>query len=187
MVTMESFLSSRAFHREIEQQILSKLGKVTAVALSVYLVLKVEDLVNYNLGSYLTNFNLEGILYWAEILIGVIIPIALLVIPKIRGSKRGLYYSALLTVIGFVLNRMNVSITSLERYDGVSYFPSWMEISVTLMIVAIGFAAFAWAAKNLSVFPKEENKTIHGEGYEVAIIDNPLEKVPVFAEMQTKH
>ena len=88
-------------------------------------------------------------------ILGVVVPIALLVVPKIRASKRGLYYSALLTAVGFVLNRMNVSITSLERYYGETYFPSWMEIAVTLMIVAVGFGAFAWPRKTLPSFRKK--------------------------------
>lgn len=177
MVTIESFFSSRAFHREIEMPILSKLGKVTAVALSIYLVLKVEDILNYNLAPYLVTFNLEGILYWTEIIAGVLLPIVLLVIPKVRESKRGLFYSAVLVMTGFVLNRMNVSITSLERHYGVNYFPSWMEVSVTLMIVAIGFGAFAWAAKNLAVFPEEAvaKAPVHAESYEVVVVEDEVQ------------
>jgi Ni/Fe-hydrogenase subunit HybB-like protein len=177
MVTIESFFSSRAFHREIEMPVLSKLGKVTAVALSIYLVLKIEDAINYNLGSYLVTFNLEGILYWAEIIAGVLVPITLLLIPKVRESKRGLFYSAVLVMTGFVLNRMNVSITSLERHYGVSYFPSWMEVAVTLMIVAIGFGGFAWAAKNLAVFPKEvvAKEPVRAEGYEVVLVGDEVQ------------
>lgn len=176
MVTIESFFSSRAFHREIEVPILSKLGKVTAVALAIYLVLKIEDILNYNLGSYLVTFNLEGTLYWTEIIVGVLVPIALLVNPRVRESKRGLFYSAVLVVTGFVLNRMNVSITSLEQHYGVGYFPSWMEIAVTFMIVAVGFGAFAWAAKNLAVFPKEAaaREPAHAESYEVVVIEDEI-------------
>ncbi len=174
MVIMESFFSSRAFHRELELPILSKLGKVTAVALAVYLVLRIEDMVNYHLFSYLLVFNTEGILFWAEMIIGVFAPIVLLMIPRIRASKRGLYYSALLAVIGFVLNRMNVSVTSLERHYGVGYFPSWMEVAVTMMIVAVGFGAFAYAAKNLAVFPKEAEaaEPAHAESYEVVVMED---------------
>jgi Ni/Fe-hydrogenase subunit HybB-like protein len=179
MVTIESFLSSRAFHREIELPVLSRLGKVSAVALAVYFVLKVEDVINYNLTHYLFVFNLEGVLYWTEVIVGVLVPIILLTNSKVRTSKRGLFYSALLIVVGFVLNRMDVSITALERNYGVNYFPSWMEISITLMIVAIGFGGFAWAAKNLSVFPME--KHTHSESYEVVVVDEvgELETVPV--------
>ncbi len=177
MVTIESFISSRAFHREIEMPILSKLGKVTAVALAVYLVLKVEDVLSYHLVPYLFTFNLEGILYWVEILAGVMLPMVLLLIPKVRENKRGLFYIAVLVVSGFVLNRMDVSITSIERHYsqfGVSYFPSWMEISVTLMIVAVGFGGFAWAVKNLSVFPKEAHAAVpvRAESYEVVVVED---------------
>ena len=177
MVTIESFISSRAFHREIKMPILSKLGKVSAVALAIYLVLKIEDILNYHLAPYLSTFNLEGVLYWVEILGGVVLPMVLLVIPKVRESKRGLFYTALLIVSGFVLNRMDVSITSIERYYsqfGVNYFPSWMEISVTLMIVAVGFGTFAWAAKNLAVFPKEVHAEApaHAESYEVVVLED---------------
>jgi Ni/Fe-hydrogenase subunit HybB-like protein len=113
----------------------------------------------------------------------------MLVIPKIRNNKRGLYYSALFAVIGFVLNRMNVSVTSLERHYGVAYFPSWMEVSVTLMVVALGFGAFAWAAKNLAVFPEAvaAKEPVRPESYEVVLIedDAQLKGEPSFG-MQAK-
>ena len=48
--------------------------------------------------------------------------------------------------------RLNVSITGIEAGTGVRYFPSWMEVSVTMMIVAIGFAVFGLAAKHLPIF-----------------------------------
>ena len=155
MVTIESFLSSRAFGREIEMPILAKLAKVTGVALLVYLVLKIQDILGYKLVPYLFTFNTEGILYWVEILVGIIAPIALILYPRVRNSTRGQFVAALLVVLGFILNRMNVSITAIERYSGTSYFPSWMEISVTLMVVAIGFAAFRLAVKYLAVFPEK--------------------------------
>jgi len=174
MVIVESFLSSRAFGRELELPILSKLGKVTVVALAVYLVLKVEDVLNYNLFPYLFTFNLESSLYWTEILLGVVAPILLLLNGKIRSSKRGLFYSAVLVVTGFVLNRMDVSITALERHYGVSYFPSLGEISVTMMIVAVGFGAFALAVKNLAVFPETEHVVAPAtaESYEIVIVED---------------
>ncbi len=177
MVIIESFLSYRAYHREIEMHILSRLGKVNAVALAVYLVLRVEDMINYHLGAYLLTFNLEGLLYWAEIIVGVITPIIMLAIPKIRASKQGLFYSAVFVVSGFVLNRMDVSITSLVRHYGVNYFPSWMEISITVMIVALGFAGFALASKYLAVFPEESQSKahVHPGVYEIVVLDGDVQ------------
>jgi len=63
---------------------------------------------------------------------------------------------ARLVVLGFITNRMNVSITGMEGSTGVRYFPKWSELAVTGMIIGIGFAAFGLAVKYLPIFPKEE-------------------------------
>ncbi len=168
MVTIESYLSSRAFKREIELHILSKLAKVTAVALMVYFVLKVEDIVNYKLFPYIFSLNYEAIMFWLEFILGVIIPIVLLINPKIRASKKGLFVAQFITVLGFILNRLNVSVTALESYTQAGYFPKWTEISITLFLVALGFAAFRFIAKNLPVFPPEvEERKAIAEGFEI--------------------
>lgn len=157
IVTIESFFSSRTFKREIELHILSRLGKVTGAALAVYLVLKVEDVISMNLYPYVFALNFESMMYWAEIILGVVVPVILLAIPAVRLRKNGLFVSSLFVVFGFMLNRLNISLTALQHYSP-GYFPSWMEISVTLMIVALGFAAFWLAAKYLPVFPPQEEK-----------------------------
>jgi len=152
MVIIESFLSYRAFRKEIEVRILSKLARVSGVALAVYFVLKVQDVIGYQLYPYLVTFNIEAALYWSEILLGIVVPVVLIVQPRFRMKRGGLFAISLFVVLGFILNRMNLSITAVERYSGSGYFPSWMEISITLMVVAIGFAAFRLAIKHLPVF-----------------------------------
>jgi Ni/Fe-hydrogenase subunit HybB-like protein len=162
MVIIESFLSSRAFHREIEIGILSQIAKVTVVALAVYLVLKVEDINSMKLWPYLFNFNFEGIMYWAEIGLGAVLPMLLLINPRVRATSTGLFISGLLVIMGFVFNRLNIAITSIERSAGTAYFPAWTEISITLSIVAAGFAIFRLAVRYLPIFqehPREDRKT----------------------------
>lgn len=172
MVTIESYLSSRAFKREIEIHILSKLAKVTAVALMVYLVLKIQDIIKYNLFSYIFTLNYEAIMFWIEFAFGVILPIILLANSRIRSSKKGLFIAQLITVLGFILNRLNVSITALENYTQANYFPKWTEITVTLFMVALGFALFRFIAKHLPIFPPEvsEKRKLLTEGFEVISI-----------------
>jgi len=174
MVTIESFFSSRTFKREIELPILSKLGKVTGAALALYLVLKVEDVIQMNLYRYIFTLNFEAIMYWAEILLGVVVPFTMLTSSRLRSSKSGLFTAALFVVFGFMLNRLNISLTSLEQYSP-GYFPSWMEISVTLMIVAVGFATFWLAARYLPVFPAQgegmSRRSSEREKELVAIVD----------------
>lgn len=157
MVMIESYYSSRTFKREIEIHLLSKLGRVSAVALAVYLVLKVEHLIDNHLLGYLIQPTVETGMYWLEMLIGVLVPMVLLFNNRIRASKRGLFYASLCIVLGFVLNRLNVSLTGIAWSAEGTYFPSWQEFVISAMFVALGFAIFATAAKILPVFPREGN------------------------------
>jgi Ni/Fe-hydrogenase subunit HybB-like protein len=156
MIIFESFMSSRAFKRQIEMPLLSQLGRVMVVILMIYTIIKIQDLLDRHALAAVFTMSLESVLYGVEMGIGVLLPMILLAIPKVRLHKTGLFVSALLVVLGFVLNRMNISITGMEGWAKAGYFPSWMEIAVTVMIVALGFAAFALAARYLPVFPKAE-------------------------------
>jgi Ni/Fe-hydrogenase subunit HybB-like protein len=158
MVIFESFMSSRAFKRQIEMPLLSQLGRVMVVILMIYTIIKIQDLLDRHALAAVFTTSLESVLYWVEMGFGVLLPMVLLAIPKVRLHKTGLFVSALMVVLGFVLNRMNVSITGMEGWANAGYFPSWMEIAVTVMIVALGFAAFALAARYLPVFPKTEDE-----------------------------
>jgi Ni/Fe-hydrogenase subunit HybB-like protein len=62
--------------------------------------------------------------------------------------------AALMAVLGFVLHRLNVSVTGLERAAGLRYLPSWMEVTISLGLVALGFGAFTLAVRHLPIFPR---------------------------------
>lgn len=94
--------------------------------------------------------------FWTEIGLGVLLPAVLLAIPSLRRNPKVLFWSAMLVVVfGVALNRLNVSVIGLWSQVGYIYFPSWMEIIVTVTIVAIGVLAFGFAARYLPVFPDE--------------------------------
>ena len=92
---------------------------------------------------------------WGELLLGVALPMVMFMIPRVRRSQGGLFFGALLTIMGFILYRLNVAITGIARSSGVNYIPSWMEFAITAAIVALGFILFGVAAKHLDVFPAE--------------------------------
>jgi len=56
--------------------------------------------------------------------------------------------------MGFVMNRLNVSITGMEAASGIRYIPSAMEIIISVGLVATGMAVFAFAVRNLRIFPE---------------------------------
>jgi Ni/Fe-hydrogenase subunit HybB-like protein len=153
MTIFESSMSSKHFGVQLELPVLQELGRVLVVVLGFYAILRFEDLARRGALALTIRPGYEMYLFWLEILLGLVIPLALLLQPRVRASATGLYWSAVLVVFGFITNRMNVSITGFEGSTGVRYFPKWSELAVTGMIIATGFALFAAAVKYLPIFP----------------------------------
>ncbi|MGD8374899.1 MAG: Ni/Fe-hydrogenase cytochrome b subunit [Acidobacteriota bacterium] len=159
MVIVESNISSRAFGRELELPVLRDVGHILVAALGVFGVLRLTDL--WYRGSLHLAFEPthEALMFQLEFFAGVIAPFVMLALPRVRADSRGLYIAGLLTVMGFIVNRLNVAVTGLERAAGVRYIPAWSELLISVMFVAIGFAAFAWAVRHLNVFPPKAEET----------------------------
>jgi Ni/Fe-hydrogenase subunit HybB-like protein len=155
MVIFESNLSSRAFGREVEMPLLEVLGRAMAVALGIYGLLRFEDLWARGALSHLREPSTETVLFLLEITLGLLIPLPLLLIRKVREDRDGLFAAAVLVITGFLLNRINVSITGMEASSGVHYFPRWTEVAITLSIVGVGFLLFSLAVRYLNVFERQ--------------------------------
>ena len=156
MTIFESTMSSKHFHRELELPILQELGRVLMVVLSVYAVLRAEDLIHRGVVKMMFQPGYEMYLFWVEILLAIIVPLALLSHKKVRSKPGGLYLIAVMVVLGFITNRLNVSVTGMETAAGLHYVPKWTEAAITAAIIAAGFFLFAMAVKYLPIFPEHE-------------------------------
>ena len=172
MTIFESSMSSNHFGRQLELPILQELGRVLFVVLSVFAILRFEDLLHRGVLRLTLRPGYEMYLFWLEIALSLIAPLILLSRRHIRQSASGLYLTAVLVVLGFITNRLNVSITGLESAAGVHYVPKWTEIAVTGAIIAAGFALFGLATKYLPIFPAE-TEHIAMPGQEPARAANP--------------
>jgi Ni/Fe-hydrogenase subunit HybB-like protein len=167
MTIFESYMSSKAFGKQLELPLLISLGRVLVVALAVYSVLRFEDLHQRGALQYLRHLGYETNLFLIEVVLGLALPIALLSNRRIRESTGGLYLASVLVLLGFITNRLNVSITGMEASAGLHYFPKWTEVAITASIVAAGFAIFGLAAKYLPIFPKEPFPRVARTAYEL--------------------
>jgi len=155
MVIVESRLSSRAFGRHLEMPLLMEVGRVLVAALGVYGVTRLYDLAHRGFLGVAFGGSREALFFQLEFLGGVVAPMLLLAQPAVRRNTNALYASSLLVILGFVVHRLNVSITGLEAAQGGHYLPAAPEAAITLMLVAIGFALFGLAVKHLPVYPPE--------------------------------
>ena len=162
MVIFESNLSARAFGQEIEMPLLAALGRAMAVVLGVYGILRLQDLWRRGALAHLREPSTETVLFALEIVLGLLIPLSLLLLRRVREDREGLFAAAGLVITGFLLNRLNVSITGLEYSAHAHYFPKWTEVAVTLSMVGAMFLCFALAVRYLNVFEAEPSGEMRG-------------------------
>ena len=171
MIILESSLSSRYFQRGLETHLLAKLARAIPIVLVIYGLLKFSELAVAGDLGYLFSSGIMSILFWAEILIGVVTPIVWFSMKENRESANGLLTGAIIVLGGMILNRFNVSWFAVKHPDpmfymptfmsNVKYFPTLPEVAVSFGIFAAGILAFGLAAKYLPVFEDEHSPQAH--------------------------
>ncbi len=164
MTVVESWFSRRAFGKPIETHLLSRLSRVSVVVLAIYLALRMRDLIGRHALATLFPLNSVSAMFLAEIVLGVVVPMVLLAIPRFRLSPRRLAVAQGMVVRGFIFHRLNVSVTAVEAATGRAYLPSAMEFMVSAGLVAVGIWIFLLACRYLPIFPEgamtEEEETV---------------------------
>jgi len=156
MVIVEGTLSHRVFHdrlgagaRRDHDAVLLGLTRICAGALFVYLFLKALTFVHGRLWNELHGG--WGAWYLFEVVGFVAVPCVLFLVayrtrnlPLARGA-------AVATLVGIILNRLNVSVIAFKWDAPVRYVPTWMEIEVTLAVICAEIWAFRWIVLRMPV------------------------------------
>ncbi|NQT04699.1 MAG: Ni/Fe-hydrogenase cytochrome b subunit [Dehalococcoidia bacterium] len=159
MVIFESTLSTRAFGHKLDLDVLSGLARAIPYILGLYLLLKVIDLMAVGEIGLIFLAYPQNMLWWGEIIVGVILPIILFSMPGVRQNRNAVFWSSVLVIIGLVLNRFNVSMLALGMRPGTIYFPHWMELAISVGLVADALLVILLAHRLLPIVS-------HGEAIE---------------------
>lgn len=155
MVTLEGLFSAFLYRHQIKLELFSGLGKAAAVLLWLFLGIRVADLALRGVLPGALDGSWQSVLFLAEIAISTVIPAILLSLPSARNSLAGLSTASTLTVFGMILHRLSASVIAVERPGGVSYFPSWVELAISVGIVSGLGLVFLFFTENLKVFGPE--------------------------------
>ncbi len=137
MIIFESILAAKSFGFKPEMDVLSALGKTVAPLLGIYLAFKIGDMVIRGTFVYLLEPTVPSIMFFIEVVVGVVIPLRMFLSDAVLKSPKLLFTASSLVVFGVLLNRINNFVTAYNPpYKFGTYFPSFGEISVT-----VGFAA----------------------------------------------
>jgi Ni/Fe-hydrogenase subunit HybB-like protein len=159
MVIFEGTISRRVFDRLIDSEehrsypsIMMGLAKMCAGTMFVYLFLQALLFIHEKRWLYIGSP--MGYWYLTELIGFVLIPCLLFLQGLKRESQASIRIAAILSLLGIVLNRLNVSIIAFKWYAPVRYVPSWKEVVITLAIIFAEIWVFRWIVSRMPVLSK---------------------------------
>jgi Ni/Fe-hydrogenase subunit HybB-like protein len=169
MVIFEGTISHKVFGNQISEKnhkaehgILHGLSKICAGAMFAYFFLQLLVFI-HNKNWDLLN---TPIGYWFlfEMIGFVLVPMMMFYYSYRTNNIFMIRIAAILTMLGIILNRLNVTVIGFRWDASVHYIPSWMEIVVTLAVIFTEIWIFRWVVNRMPVLresPKWANEAKH--------------------------
>ena len=98
----------------------------------------------------------EGIWFLVEVLGFVLLPCIMFLVAYREQRPRLVRFAAFLTVLGIILNRLNVSVIAFnwQIHPEQGYFPAWSEFWISLLFVTAGIVIYRWIANRMPILDK---------------------------------
>ena len=154
MVVITLYLSNRSLGTKVDPEIIKEVAWVISPLLILNFVWRMVDLIKHGGGPYLFLKRPETAYFWLEIALFVFVPVVMFNNRWIMKRTEGAYWSSAVVIMGFLANRVNVSINSLERATQANYMPKWPEMAIVIMMVTLTVLAFRYAVIYLDILPK---------------------------------
>jgi len=156
MVIFEGSISHRVFFEQISEEnrkkhkkILHGLSKICAVTMFAYFFLQVLVFVH---GKHYDLLNTPmGYWYLTEMLGFVLVPMILFFYSYRTTNVALIKVAAVMTMLGIIINRANVTIIGFRWDAATHYVPSWQEFVVTLTVLFVEIWIFRWVVRRLPV------------------------------------
>jgi Ni/Fe-hydrogenase subunit HybB-like protein len=169
MVILEGSLTHRYFadkmdetHLREKEDVVFGFGKAASFVLAAYFAIKVFGITMDNNWHYLSTG--YGAWFLVELLGFVALPCLLYSVGVRDRNIKLIKWTSALAVLGIMVNRFNVCLVAFNWHlpSSERYFPSWMEIGLSLFIVTVGVAAFKFIVTFMPIlYEHPEYKTTH--------------------------
>jgi len=163
MVIFEGSVSHRVFFNQISDKnrkahhgILIGLSGICAAAMFAYFFLKVLIFIHGKHWQYMGTP--MGNWYLLEMIGFVLIPMFLFFKSYRAKQTQLVRVAAIITMLGIVLNRLNVTVIAFNYKLDFHYIPSWMEIVVTLAVIFTEIWIFRWIVRRMPVFEEPQGQ-----------------------------
>ncbi len=169
MVIFESTLTYRFFSDKMDEEHLKEkdnitlgFGKAASYVIAGYMAIQIMGIGADNDWHWLgTGY---GLWYLVELLGFFGVSCLLYAIGSREKNVKLIRWTAVWTVLGVIVNRFNVSLVAFNWHlpSSERYFPSWMEIGISVFLVTLGLIAFKFIVSRMPiVYELPEYKDSH--------------------------
>lgn len=124
------------FKRSLSQDLVGELGRFIPWILGVYVIIKLGEIAFVGELGLIFTSGIYSVLFNAEMVIGVLIPIVLFSLKFVRQSRTWSLAAAITVLLGIFLNRFDAAWFALKPMPGYTYFPSLVEIAIQAGVLA---------------------------------------------------
>ncbi len=160
MVIVETSLSHRIFgsqidpHQHVDMDDLTiGLARAAAVVLFAYFFIRLQGLIDS--GAWELLATKYGAWYLFEVVGFILVPSLLYAYGARSERIRLIRIVAGWTVLGVVVNRLNVSVIAMNWRVAPHYFPSWMEVVTTITIITTGVLVYRWIVNRMPILRED--------------------------------
>lgn len=156
MVIFEGSISHKVFFNQLSEKnekaqngIILGLSKICAGTMFAYFFLQLLVFVH---GQHWDLLNTPmGYWFLLEMLGFVLVPMLLYFVSYRKNNITLIKVAAILTIVGVILNRLNISIIGFRWDAVVRYVPSWMEFVVAMTVIFTQIWIFRWVINRMPV------------------------------------
>ncbi len=156
MVIFEGSISHKVFadqisekHNKQQNSILHGLSGICAGAMFAYFFMQILVFIHGKDWMYLNSK--MGYWYLTEMIGFVLVPMVLFTYSYRHTNVFITRVAAILTMLGIIINRLNVTVIGFKWDAAFHYYPSWMEIVVTLAVIFTEIWIFRWVINRMPV------------------------------------
>lgn len=146
-------------------RILGDLARYVPFLLTIYLGFKVGDMLVRRSYVHLSEGSRQNTMFMIEMVFGLVVPLVMLLLHRVRYSPRWLSIASLLVMIGVIVNRTNVYWIGYQPANTTeTYFPSLAEWGFTIGALAALILLWRWIVIYFPVItPLEQGESGIGE------------------------
>jgi len=156
LIIFEGSINHRVFadrispeDRKSHHALLFDLARLCAGAMFLYLFLQALAFIHEKRAAYFGSPMFGW--YLVELLGFVLVPFVLFMLGMKRRSSIWVRAAAVMTIVGIILNRLNITVIAFKWDAPARYYPSWMEVEITLAIIFAEIWVFRWFIKRMPV------------------------------------